>query len=594
MFASWGKEKEDVVSDQSDWESDSDSESQESDSDSANTPATAGPTEPVTNGGTRIRGNDGPLSMAREHSSTAQSAAVDFNSEDIWSEITGKNDDQPGKSFPFLPSRPSGVQNGVKTDTEINSFQEMFTDEIIEYLCRMINEYGAVKCQMNVPVVKYKLYRNWSPVTASEICKFLAITISMGLNQRSSISEYWSRHPMYESPFYRNVMQRDRFVILYHTVLHISEPDSVGKSNIEPYLQQLVMQFQKSFYPYSQLSIDEMFVGSKRKFKYKQCDGSKPNKHHIQIHGLCDSVTGYVYAIQPYFGGQTACINSNGNNPDLGSSEEIFDSLLEGLGEGHHIFADQFYTTRKLVQDMNAKNMLYTGTLNISRDGFPTDGYKKQLKLKLRERQDFRSATDDLLLTVWRDKKAKKPVVIVSTHAVNTDTIVVRRRQTVTVPTILHDYNRSMSRCDNLEQMTSYYGHFKWYKKLFCWSLEVAQMNSYIIHKLGNDLPTLTYKEYKQKLVMSLLEKAATSGDVGPPRKFSTGSCRQPTNPIERLEQNKHLIDHVNKDRNCRVCSTAAKRRRTNFVCTGCSDQPYLHPTECFRKYHSRMDYKTQ
>ena len=50
----------------------------------------------------------------------------------------------------------------------------------------------------------------------------------------------------------------------------------------------------------------------------------------------------------------------------------------------------------------------------------------------------------------------------------------------------------------------------------------------------------------------------------------------------------RNLILFVDKDRNCCVCSTPQSRKRTKFICTGCSDQPYLHAKDCFIKYHSK------
>ena len=56
---------------------------------------------------------------------------------------------------------------------------------------------------------------------------------------------------------------------------------------------------------------------------------------------------------------------------------------------------------------------------------------------------------------------------------------------------------------------------------------------------------------------------------------------------LERFEKKKHLVGYVDSDRNCVVCSTSEKRRRTNFVCTGCSDKPHPHPKNCFEVYHT-------
>ena len=70
-------------------------------------------------------------------------------------------------------------------------------------------------------------------------------------------------------------------------------------------------------------------------------------------------------------------------------------------------------------------------------------------------------------------------------------------------------------------------------------------------------------------------------------RCHNVSKWRPPVTVHLRLERKRHLVGHVGQDRNCVVCSTNDKRRRINFVCTGSSSKPHLHPKECFAKYHS-------
>ena len=64
---------------------------------------------------------------------------------------------------------------------------------------------------------------------------------------------------------------------------------------------------------------------------------------------------------------------------------------------------------------------------------------------------------------------------------------------------------------------------------------------------------------------------------------------RQVSNTVlERFNNTRHLIEYVESDRNCVVCSTAVNRKRTKFKCSGCSNEPHLHSKDCFLIYHSR------
>ena len=51
--------------------------------------------------------------------------------------------------------------------------------------------------------------------------------------------------------------------------------------------------------------------------------------------------------------------------------EKVFDHLMQPLGTGHHIFADRYYTTHKLLQFLSSRKQYYTGTLNLNRKNFP-------------------------------------------------------------------------------------------------------------------------------------------------------------------------------------------------------------------------------
>ena len=46
---------------------------------------------------------------------------------------------------------------------------------------------------------------------------------------------------------------------------------------------------------------------------------------------------------------------------------------MQSLSTGHHIFADQNYTTHKLIEYLSSRNTFYTGTLMTNRKGFPKE-----------------------------------------------------------------------------------------------------------------------------------------------------------------------------------------------------------------------------
>ena len=200
----------------------------------------------------------------------------------------------------------------------------------------------------------------------------------------------------------------------------------------------------------------------------------------------------------------------------------------------------------------------------------------------------WRSDMSGMLLVMWKDKKAKKLVIIVSTHGME---VVKGKRKTVEKPLVINAYNISMNGCNRLDQYVSYYSNLsrktvKWWKRLFFWIIEVSQVNSYILHSLSHCDSTISLKRFKQTLITELVDFAyMIMPDDQPQQRVGRP---QISVTYERYQDKRHLVAYVEADRNCIVCSTSSKRKRTCFVCSGCADRPHLDPKGCFEAYHTQ------
>ena len=136
---------------------------------------------------------------------------------------------------------------------------------------------------------------------------------------------------MKRTPWYSSMFSGDWFQTIYQTMLHVSPSNSEKKEKIETFLNKIVSNFQKSFYPFQNVPIDEMVIHYKGRWKNKQYNPSKQSKYHIMTHELCDSTTGFAYNILTYFGSDTSySIEMN----DKGNSEIILEYFLIPLGKG--------------------------------------------------------------------------------------------------------------------------------------------------------------------------------------------------------------------------------------------------------------------
>ena len=355
------------------------------------------------------------------------------------------------------------------------------------------------------------------------------------------------------------LFSRERFLTIFQTMLHTGQPETESKANIEPFVDSLCKRFNKVFSPFRQLSIDEMVVGYKGRWQYKQFNASKPEKYHIKSFGLVDSTCGYVLQILTYFGANTSYHPDC--DPDSGMAIRIFDTLLKDLGTGYHIYADRWYTTRALVDHLTAKNLYYTGTLQTNRKLPPE---LKTRKLQHMDSKFYKTTDKKLLCLSFKDKKAKKPVHMVSNNS-TVETVQVRGK---TKPTMVHEYNQFMNGCDRADQNFGYYGLHtrkskKWWKKIYFWALEIVHINAFTLYKIQNN-PTpqqlrsskFSLKTFKEPVLKGLVEMYAqeaglTNNLLAQPEPGRVLPGRPDPLPLERVSAKQHLIRHTKNDTKC-------------------------------------------
>ena len=365
--------------------------------------------------------------------STTTTTAVD----DVkWRVVSTNLGLETTNNFRFLPKCEPGMNANLdEASTPLTCFKTLLTDEICDDLIIAINDYAKIQVQKNTPARRRSIYASWVPITNYELIKFIGVVQAMGIDKRPAIRDYFSpKRPSLYTPWFHQMFTRERFESIYHTMLHVCEPDAVGKNKIEPFLDDLVSSsFQAAYTPFQEVSIDEMIVGWKGRWKYKQYNAAKP--HHIKSFGLVDSPSGYVVNLMTYFGSETSY------DPDIdensGNAIKIIDTLLKPIGQGYHIFADRWYTTTALVKHLSKSKHYYTGTVQKNRVGLPQEIRKNQLKLIHMESRFWLEENNTMMCVAWRDKKANKRVIVMSTKA-EVVSVVDKVKEK---PGVIHSYN---------------------------------------------------------------------------------------------------------------------------------------------------------
>ena len=256
-------------------------------------------------------------------------------------------------------------------------------------------------------------FRKWYPTTTTELQGFLAIILNMDLIELPHIEDYWKTSWETEVPFFRRVVHRDRFELLFW-LLHVSHSESDQEKRIDKVgllLESMLTRFRRRYYPGCELAVDETMVGFRGRFAAKQYMPNKPTKWGIKCFTLADSANRYVLNVLVYTGRDT--LEDASNEPLLQPARVVLHLAELYLGCGHHMFTDRYYTSLPLAQTLHSLQTGFTGTCMKNRADLPDD-VRGQLRLQHGQVAVYRA--DHLLTLAWLAGK-KKPVIMVSTRA---------------------------------------------------------------------------------------------------------------------------------------------------------------------------------
>lgn len=492
---------------------------------------------------------------------------------------------------------------GNKPKTELEFFQLFMTDELLTEIVKETNRYAKVNIQKVTPLKQESTWKSWFDVTLPEFKAFLGVLLNMSMNCKAELQDYFSEEWIDKCPFYKDVFTRKRFLQIFW-MLHICPPPTqqvqgvrVRGLKIQNLVDYLDTKFREFFVPGQNISIDESTVGFKGRIQFKCYNPLKPTKWGIRIFVLADSSTGFIVALEPYYGAATT---SSLSRPNLPFTARIVLHLCDKLSistngsKGFHVFTDRYYTGYELAMELLKLGYHLTGTVMLNRKGLPPSTKKKNaIKLAKHEVRAYRK-DDCVLVLLWKDKRT---VSMLSTYHNSSNQVVVRNakgkeREIVTKPTVVCEYNKHMGGVDLADHLLSSYSFtrrsVKWWRKMFFWLLEVAVTNSFILYNTQNR--PVKHRQYRRELVKQLV------GDVRNKESRKRGRPSS-SDKEERLNCRPHFIyaNQQSKSKDCAVCSdrkVKGGRKETVYFCNTCTKKPGLHPGECFEKFHTLKKYR--
>ncbi|XP_068250593.1 piggyBac transposable element-derived protein 4-like [Palaemon carinicauda] len=151
----------------------------------------------------------------------------------------------------------------------------------------------------------------------------------------------------------------------------------------------------------------EALVLWKGRIGFRQFIKTKRARFGIKVFVMCNSEiewSGYCYNFQIYYGKETSDYYVLPNVPgadELSTSEKIVVHLANSvLGQGRHIFVDNWYSSSCLAHFLLTQETLMTGTIRPNR-GVPDELQRE----KLVNHQASFVRKDNTLIVKWSDKR---------------------------------------------------------------------------------------------------------------------------------------------------------------------------------------------
>ncbi|XP_022182835.1 piggyBac transposable element-derived protein 4-like [Myzus persicae] len=236
----------------------------------------------------------------------------------------------------------------------------------------------------------------------SEIKIFFSLLFHMGTIKLSRIEDYWKTSVLFNIPFFRKHMSRNRFMLLLRA-LHFSRNTQEGELaprnrlyKIQPIVDYFNSKMNEIYEPSKNLSIDESMVLWRGRLIFRQYIKNKRHKYGVKMYMLTEP-WGLIHRIMVYSGqGQDV-------SEDSTHTEFVVEKLMDGLlYKGRSLFMDNFYNSVQLSRKLLSKKTYVIGTLRSNRKNNPKDVIEKKLK---KGESICRYTNDGICVAKWRDKR---------------------------------------------------------------------------------------------------------------------------------------------------------------------------------------------
>ena len=167
-----------------------------------------------------------------------------------------------------------------------------------------------------------------------EFKAWIALTLNMGIMNKTSLRLYWSTETVFKTPFFPAVMSRDRYFQIMRYLHFVDNREEVKDKNspgcdklfkIRKFLDLLFPRFLEVYNPERNLSIDETLIKFKGKIYFRQFILIKPGRFGIKCFTLAEASSGYGLVSKVYTGKENGVVRTDlGRGAVMGLTESSF------------------------------------------------------------------------------------------------------------------------------------------------------------------------------------------------------------------------------------------------------------------------------
>lgn len=421
----------------------------------------------------------------------------------------------------------------------------------------------------------------WKDLTVQELKTFIGLLFHTGTVRLNKLQDYWKTSRLFNFPFFRQYMSRDRFLIILRC-LHFSRPGTEERpepANDRLYKVRYLVEYfnnkmRQIYYPNKDLTIDEEMILWRGRLVFRQYIKGKRHKYGIKVYSV-NEPDGLLLRFHIYTG-QTDPTAGKGHTVNV-----VLNLMKDFLGKGHSLYMDNFYNSFILASKLLRRDTYCTGTLRADRKHNPA----AVKSANLNKGATIANYAESIMVAKWRDKRT---VLYLSSQFDNemVQTTNKRKVQKVMPKPILY-YNVNMKGVDRMDQMLSYYPcerkTLRWPKKIFLHMLQMILVNAFYLYNAYNVDNKLPLYDFRLKVIEELLPPKEAPPVQTPPGRNS--------NSVHRVVKNEERDGKGGaKRKRCRACFSEGKRKQTTYVCSACPGKPGLCEVgQCFEKFHENV-----